>query len=140
MKHVGIVLMAIIFQSCVAQKQKLEKENISFVVYKQSNLDSLAKKVAVYFVTGFKDTICVKYDKETILNEFLETDFSTSYTGESIVINYENKPKGGTFTVESVNNKSKVKIKILRGYRVIELSRVNNYWEVIYSNFGPVFE
>ena len=125
--------------SCVAQKNNLEKINVSYFYSNQTKLDSLKNEVTLYFETGFKDSLQIYYCDETILVDLFETDFSTSYTGKSVTISFQ-EPECRHITIELLNNSSKVNIEIKRGYRVIELSKSSSNWGAVYSNHSPVFE
>lgn len=137
-----VFIMILIFKNYIAQEYNRDKIIISFHHSNDQTIDSLKKEVTVLFEGGFNDSIVVRYDGKIIMQDFLKTDFSTSFTEKTLNINYENMLKGGKFIIECkcIDVKPIIEVEIKEGYRIIEISKYDGYWYIIYSNTGPVFE
>lgn len=105
-----------------------------------NQVSNLSGPTTIYFENGFNDTLMIFLNKKLIEKGFYKTQINLGYTGKSIKINPELiKSNKQRFDLKYGNEKN-VGISIIEGYKIIEISKSESNWIVIYSNRGPVFE
>jgi hypothetical protein len=94
-------------------------------------------RITIYFTSGIDDTLVVKHNNAVLQRGFVKSDWSTSFTGIAKTVDIR---KGKEIEVLELNSGRKITIKLIEGYKIIELSKVDNKWAVLYSNRPPIFE
>ncbi len=141
LKNITFFLLLIFFNiGCASQKKASSEIKTSFDKNTSEVKSLFDNKVTIYFEAGFKDSLEIYYNKKMIMREYFETSSSTSFTGKQIELDYtENQNKNNSFSIKSANG-TLTEIKIFQEYKIIELSKIEKQWNVIYTNRGPVFE
>ena len=143
MKILFLLSLTVFTLGAISQNQKQNNINSQFwycTAYEIANGcllgDTLTNELTVYFEDGFKDTVEVFFDNKLRMKDFLMTNFSTSYTGKSLLINYRNITLNDDLYIEiKTSDNSSADIKIARGYRIMRISKSKlNIWNVIYTN------
>ncbi|MBE7443510.1 MAG: hypothetical protein KF732_07120 [Flavobacteriales bacterium] len=152
MKNILILILIIFISSCTIAQQSTKPTVKTSFVYSDDvdwgnlkevmKVDTTINETTFYFMSGFNDSIYVKYKDVIIFNDFVETDFSTSYSGKAFNINYDEKEKEQKINIYFNKKKSQINIDIIHGFRFVKLhkNKDNGIWDVIYSNVVPTFE
>ena len=76
-------------------------------------------------------------NKLIVSKEIFVSDWSTDYTGVVKVLELK---RGKNLEIVELSTKKKIKIKLLKGYKIIEISKYSNKWMILYTNRPIVFE
>lgn len=97
--------------------------------------DTLKEEIDVSFTNDFEDSLEVYFNNNLIKSGFCQTDASTSVCPLIAVINYSSIHGKKELKIISLNKKQSIKTEIIKGYRQLEIFRINDfYWKGRYSN------
>jgi|APGre2960657404_1045060.scaffolds.fasta_scaffold43004_2 hypothetical protein len=96
-----------------------------------------SSRISVYFTGGFDDSLLIMQNKLIVSKEIFVSDWSTDYTGVVKVLELK---RGKNLEIVELSTKKKIKIKLLKGYKIIEISKYSNKWMILYTNRPIVFE
>lgn len=100
--------------------------------FKRLIKDSLKPEITLFFESGFKDTLLIYFNEELYLNDYFQNNEGV----KNFTYNYSTQKNKDVFLkIEELNGKYCLEIKIIKGYRILGISRFNGKWWVNYSNF-----
>lgn len=133
--HLNSLFLLLLYVSCSITQKSVNESDVKI------NYDGSPKgkvsRIVVYFTGGFNDSLLVTQNKSILNKDFFKSDWSTSFTG--VVVKVELN-KGNELQIIELNTGKKVLVKLIEGYRIIELSKYSNEWAILYSNRPLIFE
>ncbi len=103
----------------------------------------LGKEIQINFDCCFNDTVEIYVNEKLIDKPFLKTDGSTSFTGHSITVKFDEKEKNTTLRVVLPNKQVFCNIVLDKKYRLLNVNRMEHWdktWWITFRNFGIVYE
>ena len=103
----------------------------------------LGKEIQINFDCCFNDTVQIYVNDKLIDKLFLKTNESTSFTGHSITVKFDEKKKNTTLKVVLPNKQVFCNIILDKKYRLLNVNRMEHWdktWWITFRNFGIVYE
>jgi hypothetical protein len=103
----------------------------------------LGKEIQINFDCCFGDTVQIFVNDKLIEKVFLKTDESTSFTGHSIKVKFDEKEKSTTLKVVLPNKQVYCNIVLDKKYRMLNVNRMEHWdktWWITFRNFGIFYE
>ncbi len=103
----------------------------------------LGKEIQINFDCCFNDTVQIFVNDKLIDKLFLSTDESTSFTGHSITVKFDEKKKNTTLKVVLPNKQVFCNIVLDKKYKLLNVNRMEHRdktWWITFRNFGIVYE
>jgi predicted DNA-binding ArsR family transcriptional regulator len=103
----------------------------------------LGKEIQINFDCCFDDTVQFFVNDKLIEKVFLKTDESTSFTGHSIKVKFDEKEKSTTLKVILPNKQVYCSIVLDKKYRMLNVNRMEHWdktWWITFRNFGIFYE
>jgi predicted DNA-binding ArsR family transcriptional regulator len=103
----------------------------------------LGKEIQINFDCCFDDTVQIFVNDKLIEKVFLKTDESTSFTGHSIKVKFDEKEKSTTLKVVLPNKQVYCNIILDKKYRMLNVNRMEHWaktWWITFRNFGIFYE
>ena len=116
--------------------QKIVNESVVKSSYDGKDI-STSTKIAIYFTSGFKDSLLIRQNNIDIYKGFFKSDWSTSFTGIIETLDYKH---GQEVEIVELYTGKVIIVKLIKGYKIIELSKSSNEWSAIYTNRPPIFD
>jgi len=103
----------------------------------------LGKEIQINFDCCFNDSVQIYVNDKLIEKTFLKTDESTSFTGYSINVKFDNRKKNTTLKVILPNKQVYCSILLYKKYKLLNVNRMENWnktWWITFGNFGIIYE
>ena len=103
----------------------------------------IGKEMQINFDCCFNDTVQIFVNDKFIERACLKTDKSTSFTGHSIKVKFNEKEKSTTLKVVLLNKQVYCKIILDKKYRMLNINRMEHWdktWWITFRNFGIYYE
>ncbi len=125
-----------IFEISCSTAQKTINESSVKISY-DGNPKGTSTRIAIYFTGGFNDSLLIKQNNYLIKKDFFKSDWSTGFTGVVETVDLKN---GDIVEVTELNTGKKILIKLVKGFKILELSKYSDEWAALYTNRAAVFE
>ena len=103
----------------------------------------LGKEIQINFDCCFDDSVQIFVNDKLVDKRFLRTDESTSYTGYSMVVKFDDKKKNTTLKVVLPDKRVFCNITLDKKYRLLHINRMEHWdktWWITFRNFGIIYE
>lgn len=103
----------------------------------------LGKEIQINFDCCFKDTVQIYVNDKLIDKLFLDTNESTSFTGHSITVKFDEENTSTTLKVVLPNKQVYCNIVLDKKYRILNVNRMEHWdktWWITFRNYGIRYE
>ena len=103
----------------------------------------IGKEIKINFDCCFNDSVQLFVNNKLVDKLFLKTNESTSFTGHSIIVKFDEKKKITIMKIVLPNKQVFCNIVLDKKYRLLNVNRMEDWgktWPITFRNFGIVYE